>query len=61
MVIATTNDIVGHRVVRYLGVVRGITIYFNPSWGEASMYLLMALVLLVRPRGLFGERIQKFE
>jgi branched-chain amino acid transport system permease protein len=44
-----------------VGVVRGITIYFNPSWGEASMYLLMALVLLVRPRGLFGERIQKFE
>jgi uncharacterized protein YbjQ (UPF0145 family) len=26
MVIATTNDIVGHRVVRYLGVVRGITV-----------------------------------
>src|SRR3954471_10007383 len=44
-----------------VGVVRGITIYFNPSWGEASMYLLMALVLLIRPRGLFGERIQKFE
>jgi branched-chain amino acid transport system permease protein len=44
-----------------VGVVRGITIYFNPSWGEASMYLLMALVLLLRPRGLLGERIQKFE
>jgi branched-chain amino acid transport system permease protein len=44
-----------------VGVVRGITIYFNPSWGEASMYLLMALVLLVRPRGLLGERIEKFE
>jgi branched-chain amino acid transport system permease protein len=44
-----------------VGVVRGVTIYFNPSWGEASMYLLMALVLLLRPRGLFGERIQKFE
>jgi branched-chain amino acid transport system permease protein len=44
-----------------VGVVRGVTIYFNPSWGEASMYLLMALVLLVRPRGLFGERIEKFE
>ena len=40
---------------------RGITIYFNPSWGEASMYLLMALVLLLRPRGLLGERIVKFE
>jgi len=44
-----------------VGVVRGITITFNPSWGEASMYLLMALVLLLRPRGLFGERIQRFE
>ena len=44
-----------------VGVVRGITINFNPSWGEASMYLLMAVVLLIRPRGLFGERIVKFE
>jgi branched-chain amino acid transport system permease protein len=44
-----------------VGVVRGVTIYFNPSYGEASMYLLMALVLLTRPRGLLGERIQKFE
>jgi branched-chain amino acid transport system permease protein len=42
-------------------VVRGITIYFNPSWGEASMYLLMAVVLLIRPRGLLGKRIVKFE
>ena len=44
-----------------VGVVRGVTIYFNPSGSEASMYLLMVLVLLLRPRGLFGERIQKFE
>lgn len=44
-----------------VGVVKGVTIYFNPSWGEASMYLLMALVLLLRPRGLFGERIERFE
>lgn len=44
-----------------VGVVRGVTIYFSPSWGEASMYLLMALVLLLRPRGLLGERIEKFE
>jgi uncharacterized protein YbjQ (UPF0145 family) len=26
MIVATTNDIAGHRVVRYLGVVRGITV-----------------------------------
>jgi len=44
-----------------VGVVRGITIYFFPPAGEASMYLLMALVLLLRPRGLLGERIQRFE
>ena len=44
-----------------VGVVRGLTIYFEPSASEASMYLLMVLVLLFRPRGLFGERIQKFE
>ena len=44
-----------------VGVVRGLTIYFDPSWSEASMYLLMVLVLLFRPRGLFGERILRFE
>ena len=44
-----------------VGVVRGVTIYVNPAWGEASMYLLMALVLLTRPRGLLGERIERFE
>ena len=26
MIVATTNDIAGHRVTRYLGVVRGITV-----------------------------------
>ena len=44
-----------------VGVVRGVTIYFFPPAGEASIYLLMALVLLIRPRGLLGERIQRFE
>jgi branched-chain amino acid transport system permease protein len=44
-----------------VGVVRGITIHFVPAAGEASMYVLMILVLLFRPRGLLGERIEKFE
>ncbi len=44
-----------------VGVVRGITIHFVPAAGEASIYVLMFLVLLVRPRGLLGERIEKFE
>ena len=44
-----------------VGVVRGVTIHFEPAAGEASIYVLMFLVLLVRPRGLLGERIEKFE
>ena len=44
-----------------VGVVRGITIHFVPAAGEASIYVLMFLVLLFRPRGLLGERIEKFE
>jgi branched-chain amino acid transport system permease protein len=44
-----------------VGVVRGITIHFVPAAGEASIYALMFLVLLLRPRGLLGERIERFE
>jgi len=44
-----------------VGVVRGVTIHFQPAAGEASIYVLMFLVLLLRPRGLLGERIEKFE
>ena len=44
-----------------VGVVRGITIHFYPPAGEASMYLLMLGVLMFRPRGLLGERIERFE
>ena len=44
-----------------VGVVRGLTVYFFPAAAEASIYLLMVLVLMIRPRGLFGERIQRFE
>jgi len=44
-----------------VGVVRGSTIHFLPAAGEASMYVLMFLVLMLRPRGLLGERIEKFE
>ncbi len=44
-----------------VGVVTAITIQFAPDWSSAAMYVLMALVLLVRPRGLFGERWERFE
>jgi len=38
-----------------IGVAAGVTTVFLPSASEAVMYVLMAVVLLVRPRGLFGE------
>jgi branched-chain amino acid transport system permease protein len=44
-----------------VGVVRGATIYVWPPAAEASMYALMILVLLVRPRGFFGERMARLE
>jgi branched-chain amino acid transport system permease protein len=45
-----------------VGVTKGaVTAAGFPQYSEAAIYLLMLLVLLVRPRGLFGERIQRFE
>jgi branched-chain amino acid transport system permease protein len=44
-----------------VGVVRGVTVVFYPPAAEASMYILMVLVLLFRPRGLMGEKFAKFE
>jgi branched-chain amino acid transport system permease protein len=44
-----------------VGVVRGLTVFVYPPAAEASMYALMILVLLLRPRGLMGERVERFE
>jgi branched-chain amino acid transport system permease protein len=38
-----------------IGVAAGITTVFFPSATEAVMYVMMGIVLLVRPRGLLGE------
>ncbi len=45
-----------------VGLAKGIvTAAGAPQYSEAAIYLLMLLVLLIRPRGLFGERILRFE
>jgi branched-chain amino acid transport system permease protein len=45
-----------------VGLLKGATIGLGyPQWSTAVIYLMMLLVLLFRPRGLFGERIQRFE
>ena len=38
-----------------IGVASGVTAVFLPAASEAIMYVLMAVILLLRPRGLLGE------
>jgi branched-chain amino acid transport system permease protein len=38
-----------------IGVASGLAAVFLPAASEAIMYVLMAVVLLIRPRGLLGE------
>ena len=38
-----------------IGVASGVTSVFFPSASEAVIYVMMAAVLIVRPRGLLGE------
>ena len=44
-----------------VGVLIALTIQFYPSASGAVMYVFMALMLLIRPRGLLGERWERFE
>ncbi len=38
-----------------IGLTISMTTLFLPAFSEVSMYVLMAFVLVIRPRGLFGE------
>jgi branched-chain amino acid transport system permease protein len=45
-----------------VGLVKGLTVAFGwAQFSTAVIYAMMLLVLVLRPRGLFGERIQRFE
>lgn len=44
-----------------VGQVVSLSIYFQPRAAEASIYVLMAVILLLRPRGLMGERWERFD
>ncbi len=44
-----------------VGVVTALTVQFRPDASVAAMYVLMAVILLLRPRGLLGERWERFE
>jgi branched-chain amino acid transport system permease protein len=43
-----------------VGLVTALTTQFLPSATGMAMYVLMAIILLVRTRGLFGEKSEHF-
>jgi branched-chain amino acid transport system permease protein len=38
-----------------IGLTISLTTLFAPAFSEIAMYILMAVILMIRPRGLFGE------
>lgn len=45
-----------------VGLTKGVLVAIGlSSWSTSAIYLLMFVVLLLRPRGLLGERILRFE
>ena len=56
VVIGGMGSIVGSIVTGFgLGVVEGFTKVFYPEASSTVIFVIMALVLLVRPAGLFGR------
>jgi len=47
------------RTALAVGLVHGLTAAFEPAASEAAIFILMALALLLRPRGLLGARDEK--
>jgi len=44
-----------------VGEVENLSILIWPPIAQSAMYILMAVILLIRPRGLFGEKWERFE
>ena len=57
VVIGGMGSIMGAIVTGFgLGVIEGLTKVFLPEWSNTVIFIIMAIVLLVRPAGLFGRR-----
>jgi branched-chain amino acid transport system permease protein len=57
VVIGGMGSIMGAIVTGFgLGVVEGLTKVFFPEASNTVIFIIMAIVLLVRPQGLFGQR-----
>jgi branched-chain amino acid transport system permease protein len=57
VVIGGMGSILGAIITGFgLGVIEGLTKVFFPEASNTVVFVIMALVLLVRPAGLFGRR-----
>src|SRR4051812_12220008 len=57
VVIGGMGSIMGSIVTGFgLGVIEGLTKYFYPQASSTVIFVIMAIVLMIRPQGLFGQR-----
>jgi len=57
VVIGGMGSIMGSIVTGFgLGIVEGLTKYFYPQASSTVIFVIMAIVLMIRPQGLFGQR-----
>jgi branched-chain amino acid transport system permease protein len=57
VVIGGMGSIMGSVITGFgLGIVEGLTKYFYPEASSTVIFVIMAIVLMIRPQGLFGQR-----
>ena len=57
VVIGGMGSILGSVVTGFgLGVIEGLTKVFYPEASNTVIFVIMAIVLMIRPQGLFGQR-----
>jgi branched-chain amino acid transport system permease protein len=57
VVIGGMGSIMGSILTGFgLGVIEGLTKYFYPEASNTVIFVIMAIVLMIRPQGLFGQR-----
>ena len=57
VVIGGMGSIMGAIVTGFgLGVIEGLTKVFLPEWSNTVIFIIMAIVLLIKPAGLFGAQ-----
>ncbi len=57
VVIGGMGSIMGSILTGFgLGIIEGLTKYFYPEASNTVIFVIMAIVLMIRPQGLFGQR-----